>query len=310
MALPSSVPLLQLDPDLGRALPPDERAVAAQMLVPVWTLPSGEIDLEAIIAETQGFGLLLLDGMVLQDLHVDDHSAMRLLGPGDVLASSGFSGSTLLASTGCRVAADTNVAVLGVELLRAVQHWPRLAAGLQARAAEQSGRLAAQLAICQLPRVDRRVLSVLWLLAETWGHVTSAGTRLPLSLTHEVLGGLIGARRPTVTLALGELTERGAIVRQEDGWLLLEPPPEPQATMTEVEPPVLTGPLTVSLAPASEETRRKDLNETVERLRAQHLEMVERHHRSLEMLRARRLRAGGMGRRATRPPDPSSGSRR
>lgn len=44
-------------------------------------------------------------------------------------------------------------------------------------------------------------------------------------LTHDALGALVGARRPTITLAVRELTDRGAIVRQDQGWLLVEPPP-------------------------------------------------------------------------------------
>ena len=97
-------------------------------------------------------------------------------------------------------------------------------------------RLTGQLVICQLPRVDQRVLAILWLLAESWGHVTPGGVRLPLALTHETLGALIGARRPTVTLALRKLSEKGSIVRQDSGWLLLEPPPEPEGTPKELAP--------------------------------------------------------------------------
>ena len=88
-------------------------------------------------------------------------------------------------------------------------------------------RLTGQLVICQLPRVDQRVLAIMWLLAESWGQVTPGGVRLPLALTHETLGAMVGARRPTVTLALRKLSQQGAIIHQESGWLLLEPPPEP-----------------------------------------------------------------------------------
>jgi hypothetical protein len=80
--------------------------------------------------------------------------------------------------------------------------------------------------ICQLPRVDERLLALMWLLAESWGQVTPAGTLLPIALTHAALGGLIGARRPTVTLALGNLTAAGVIRRQPRGWLLLGSPHE------------------------------------------------------------------------------------
>ena len=88
-------------------------------------------------------------------------------------------------------------------------------------------------------RVDQRLLGLMWLLAESWGQVTPSGTTLPLALTHDALGRLIGARRPTVTLALGELTDRGAIVRQVRGWLLLERLPAasgPRPRLEEPEP--------------------------------------------------------------------------
>jgi hypothetical protein len=80
---------------------------------------------------------------------------------------------------------------------------------------------------------------MMWLLAESWGRVTPAGVTLPVVLTHEALGALIGARRPTVSLALAELMERGAVVRQRTGWLLLESLPETTVTDGQSEPPVL-----------------------------------------------------------------------
>jgi CRP-like cAMP-binding protein len=64
----------------------------------------------------------------------------------------------------------------------------------------------------------------MWLLAESWGLVTPTGTVLPIALTHAALGGLIGARRPTVTLALGNLSASGLVRREPRGWLLLGSP--------------------------------------------------------------------------------------
>ena len=47
------------------------------------------------------------------------------------------------------------------------------------------------------------------------------GVILPLQLSHQMLGQLVGAQRPTVTLALGKLGERGHLVRRSDGhWFL------------------------------------------------------------------------------------------
>lgn len=80
-------------------------------------------------------------------------------------------------------------------------------------------------------------MALIWQLAESWGRVTPAGTRVPLSLSHEVLGGLVGARRPTVTLALSKLAKQGSLIRQGDEWLILEPPATPVST--EPKPPQL-----------------------------------------------------------------------
>jgi hypothetical protein len=50
--------------------------------------------------------------------------------------------------------------------------------------------------------------------------VRGDGVLLPLDLSHQLLGTLIGARRPTVSTALAALAQRQAITRHPDGWLL------------------------------------------------------------------------------------------
>jgi hypothetical protein len=110
--------------------------------------------------------------------------------------------------------------------------------------AEQSERAAAHIAISQLPRVEERLMAMMWLLAERWGYVTEAGTVVPLALTHETLGELIGSRRPTVTLALGKLTQRGALGKDDRGWLIVGSPPESHGAISEPgTPELLEGPL-------------------------------------------------------------------
>jgi CRP/FNR family cyclic AMP-dependent transcriptional regulator len=194
-----------------------------------------------LLGEGKSFAALVLEGMLFQRLRVAHQVALRLLGPGDILAVGGTLRSPLLRQDECRAAAPTQLALLGDEVLSAAQRWPRLMAGLHARIGEQSERLAIQLVICQIPRVQERLLALLWLLAESWGRVTPVGTAVPVGLTHEALGELIGARRSTVTLALKELTERGAILRQDDSWLLVGSPPEPIGEMPSIQEPRLLG---------------------------------------------------------------------
>ena len=55
--------------------------------------------------------------------------------------------------------------------------------------------------------------------------MTTAGVKLPLPLSHGLLAGIVGARRPTVSTALGALRDQGLVERTEGGWLLHGDPP-------------------------------------------------------------------------------------
>lgn len=226
MAQPSTIRLFDAEPGLIRFLGPEDSAVAREIRLPVRSLPKGDADLRELFEETSAFGGYLLEGMLLQSLSLGNHDGLRLLGPGDVLSITEAPRSMLVAEATCRATVPTRLALLEREMLLAVRRWPQIAAGLHAHAGEQSERMVTQLMICQMPRVDERLMALLWLLAESWGQVTPAGTLLPIGLTHAALGGLIGARRPTVTLALGKLTATGALRRQQRGWLLLGSPDE------------------------------------------------------------------------------------
>ena len=169
--------------------------------------------------------------------------------------------------------------------------------------ADQMQRVTGQLVICQLPRVDQRVLAIMWLLAESLGQVTPAGVRLPLALTHETLGAMVGARRPTVTLALRKLTEQGSILHQDSGWLLLEPPPE-ASPVPKVLAPELAGISVSRWAPPPEPTPDPsvlyaDLRETVRQLREQHAQDRKQTRDQLRRIRTARVRINATRQRIT-----------
>ena len=110
--------------------------------------------------------------------------------------------------------------------VRAAQ-WPEIFASLVERAARRAERLVVMQAIAHLTRVDDRLLALLWCLAERWGRVAPSGVVVSLRLPHRTLAGMVGARRPSVTTALGQLITRGEVERRPDGgWLLLGDPPE------------------------------------------------------------------------------------
>ena len=203
----------------------EDRASAAAVRLPVRTVDEAGADIDQQLEDSGAIGALVIDGLVIQRIKLGDRSAVTLLGPGDVIAPQSSAPPLILSDLHRVTAGSVRLALFGSRTLLALAHWPQLLVGLYRRLTQQGERLAAQLLVCQLPRVEDRVLALLWLLAERWGRVTTAGTRLPLVLTHESIGTMVGAQRPTISLALRELTDRGALVREQDGWLLLAPPP-------------------------------------------------------------------------------------
>jgi hypothetical protein len=223
----STIRLFEVEPDLLRFVAPEDRELASKVAIPLLELANGDFDAVRALHQAGAFGGIVIEGMLLHSMRLGDRVGLRLIGPGDLMSLPDSPRSILVANAICRVIAPGRLALFEGELLRAARRWPSIIGGLHARSGEQADRIATQLMICQLTRVHDRLLSLLWLLAESWGTVTTSGTLLPISLTHEALGRLIGARRPTVTLALGELTGAGALVREDRGWLLLQHPPGP-----------------------------------------------------------------------------------
>jgi CRP-like cAMP-binding protein len=99
---------------------------------------------------------------------------------------------------------------------------------LFSRATRRAHSLAVALAIAHHQRVDDRLLLTLWHLAERWGRVRPEGIAVRLPLSHQRLADLVGAHRPSVTIAMGDLVRAGAVSRCEDGTWTLHGSPPPQ----------------------------------------------------------------------------------
>lgn len=294
MAATERVPLLDTRIDLTRSLTSDERAEIAAVSLPVVMAEDDGAELYALLAQHDAFGATVLDGLVMNSMRIGEQTGIQLLGPGDLLLPGSDPAPKWISGLEARTAAPARLALFGNELLNAAHRWPRILQSLYTYTGEQLRRITAQLVICQIPRVDDRVHAMLWLLAESWGHVTSSGVRLPLLLTHETLGALVGARRPTVTLALRNLVQRGAIVHQDSGWLLLEPPAPAGSSEAHILPPE-TAPFVPSSWADGVEQRQEDpfdayaeLRDTVRRLREQHL--IDRQHVRDQLTRVRGAR--------------------
>jgi CRP-like cAMP-binding protein len=118
------------------------------------------------------------------------------------------------------------VAILDESVSARVRRVPQLLESLTDRALRRSRRLAVSAAIANTVGVEDRLLLSLWQLAELWGEKVPGGALLPFRLSHQTLADLVGARRPTVTLAVRNLTEREAVRRSDSGeWILVGDPP-------------------------------------------------------------------------------------
>ena len=218
------LPLLEVDPDLGLLMPEARRGLCHQELdVELRRLPRGPWSAGGEQPDPEHPGLLLIEGVIAREVVVSDTISTELLGPGDVVRPWSLQAAPAMLQAEIRwsVLTESRVALLDRRFGAQLGSWPEIAVALMDRLNERAHRLAVTQAVSQLNRVDRRLLALFWHLAERWGRMTTDGVAIPLTLSHRMLGQLVGARRPTVSSAVGELAARGELVRRDDGsWLL------------------------------------------------------------------------------------------
>ena len=215
--------LLDLDPDLGELMDDGRRAAARQALIAtVHTLRPGPWDVERLRdAGPEHVGLLIVEGLVAREVVLSDNVSCELLGPGDLIRPWQFHAEQLLrAEVRWTVLDSGRVAVVDRRLGSQLAQYPEVNAMLIDRLCERAQRLAVSQAISQLNGVDRRLLALFWQLAERWGKVVAGGVSVTLPLPHRLIAELVGARRPTVSTALGPLADRRTLTRDGETWLL------------------------------------------------------------------------------------------
>lgn len=217
-----AIRLLDVHPDLGADLGPAELEQARQAVVsPLITIARGEQVNVHQLGDLRPFGFVVVDGLLMREVQLAGRAAASVYGPRDVFGPRELddplpaSGTTFTALTPARLA------VLDDRFLLSARRWPRLVSRLVQALSEQLGRACVRQAVSQLPRAEQRVVALFWLLAESWGRMRPDGVVIDLPLTHEALGKLVGARRPTMSLALGLLAEENYLRRYNGGgWLL------------------------------------------------------------------------------------------
>jgi CRP/FNR family transcriptional regulator, cyclic AMP receptor protein len=225
------ISLIDADPELGELLDADERERARrEALARERRLSVGEWDAaNAVEPDLHHRGFLIIDGLISREVEVLGRRCVELIGSGDVLRPWRWDpeGSHVHAEVGWTVLEPTRLAVLDHGVVTRIAPWPQLGVELFARGTRRAHSLAVALAIAHQQRVSDRLLLTLWHVADRWGRVSRDGILVPLPLPHQRLAGLVGAHRPSVTSAMGELVRSGAISRREDGvWMLHGSPPE------------------------------------------------------------------------------------
>ena len=218
------ISLAGLLPDLMSRIPEEDRPLAERALLARRVSPR-DADLTDVLgaAPDDAFGFLLVDGVVLKETTLATRSALELLNAGDILApllSDAWQYGSRAVSRYLALG-PVSLAVLGDSFRAATRRWPTIGDDLLDRLARQTHRASAHLAMLHASRVEERILLLFEDLGRRCGRVTTDGVVIDINLTHDLIGRLVGAQRPTVTLALQTLGTAGSLRRVDrDRWMI------------------------------------------------------------------------------------------
>ena len=224
------VRVLEEDPELAAGLDPTSMQLATRHAIAAVEIVAPGVWEPTFPADggSGSLGLLVFDGLLMRDVVIAQAACTELIGRGDLLRPWDWERDVLTIKPVVSWTAlqPVRLAVLDRRIAGVMGRWPELVSAVVARAVRRSFELATNQATSHLTRVDARLELLFWGLADRWGRVGPDGVVLELPLTHQVLGRLVGAQRPSVTTALSDLSRRGVIERREDGaWILRGDPP-------------------------------------------------------------------------------------
>ena len=184
---PSPVPLfgylLDLDDDLAEEVEVRMRVSARQHATArLLEAETGECDLMAAFAVVgRGPGLLIVDGLLGVDTRVADRTITELLGAGDLIQPHVSDQDDMVDSeTIWRALSPSRLALLDADFAERVRSWPEISQSLFRRAERRAAELDVLRAISCQPRLEVRLVLLLWHLAGRWGRVEPTGLRLSL----------------------------------------------------------------------------------------------------------------------------------
>jgi hypothetical protein len=218
-------PLPDADPGLAGLIGSDAVASARRsLLVAIRRLPVGEWRPDRSEPEPGHLGYLIVAGLITRELQLAGAGSVELLGQGDLLRPWDEDAASFVDARWL-VREPVELADLDRGVTTRLCEWPELVSAIAERGLRRSRSLAVHSAIESMRGLEDRLIALFWHLAERWGERAAGGVVVPLLLTHQSLSELIGARRPSVTTALGDLRRRDLLVRVEEGWILRGDPP-------------------------------------------------------------------------------------
>ncbi|HVW19335.1 MAG TPA: Crp/Fnr family transcriptional regulator, partial [Solirubrobacteraceae bacterium] len=233
------VRVLEEDPELAEGIPAAERERAIHEAVAVChESPRGPLDPYLPATDDPGdLGVLLLEGFAGRTVELSGRTTLELLGPGDVGRPWDVlreDDAAVHVETRWTAIQPVRWAVLDYGFARVAGQWPELMSALMARALERARRQTLCSAASVLPRLQDRLVVLLWLVADRWGRVTRDGVVVPIRMTQAQLAAMAGARRPSVSTAMTALAARGIVTRQRGGgWCLTPAAAEHVATLSD-----------------------------------------------------------------------------
>jgi CRP-like cAMP-binding protein len=226
-----TIRLLEVQPDLRQGLDAEQAAVAtARVLARTVRLHAGDWTASTVNNNRRDqLALLVIEGILSRTITLAGRSVVELLGDEDVIRpwDNHAEPTSVPAEVTWTVLRPTQLAVLDEAFAARIGPWPAISASLLSRAVGRSRWLVRHLAILDQPRLDVRLVLLFWELADRWGTLAPDGVSVHLPLTHQTLGRIIRAQRPSVTAALKELREHGFLRREPDGtWVIHGDPSE------------------------------------------------------------------------------------
>lgn len=201
--------------DVGGALGLGRLLVSATLM----QIPSGNGPATTARLSRLDHPAILLGGVLLRSVMLGRRESAALHGVGDLLAPAASEAEPF--SVAVRALAPCRLAVLDQGTLAQAATDPAVLERLMERGARQSDMLRLQSVLVQLASIEDRLEILLPQLSDRWGTVNGDGVMLPAFFTHSVLAALIGARRPSLTTAMGEMVRTGRLRRLDDRrWLL------------------------------------------------------------------------------------------